>query len=161
MPGPISIYEHQASLLTSTPRRDPRFAELDQLIASGQTRRKKIPGTCRFCGHWLESGKAVRGHERICSARPVPLRPYPKRNTIGWKQRREKYLRKTGGKKKWIASISPSAGCIAEDVEPCSIENLIAELTDRKALEHVPEKLLVKLKTALRDFNATKRAWKA
>jgi len=94
--GPIDVYEHQASLVAGLPGRDPRFEELDRLIASGQNWRKKIPGTCHFCGNGFDSGRAVRAHEKVCIARLLPLRRYPKRNTTGWIQRREKYLRETG-----------------------------------------------------------------
>ena len=73
MPGPISIYEHQAHIFAGLPRRDPRFAELDQLIASGPNRRKKIPGKCRFCGDSFESTKAVKGHEKACRTGRIPL----------------------------------------------------------------------------------------
>ena len=76
MSGPIGIYDHQAHLFAGLPGRIARFAELDQLIASSQIRRKKIPGTCRFCGHWFESTKAVKSHEKICRTGPIPLRPY-------------------------------------------------------------------------------------
>ena len=80
--------------------------------------------------------------------------------------------KKTGEQKEWVASIPPSTGCIVERVMPCSVSNPIAELTDRKALERVLERLrsysgyeeggmLAKLKMALKDFNSTKRAWKA
>jgi len=66
MSYPIGIYEHRAHLFAGLPGRIPRFAELDRLIASGPNRLKKIPGTCRFCGNWLESMKAVKSHEKIC-----------------------------------------------------------------------------------------------
>ena len=96
MPGPIGVYEHQAHIFAGLPGRDPRFAELDRLIASGPIRRKKIPGKCRFCGHWFESTKAVKGHEKVCRTLPIPLRPYRQNGIMqreahrkAWETRRE------------------------------------------------------------------------
>ena len=73
--------------------------------------------------------------------------------------------------KEWIASIQPSAGVIVEVVSPCSVENEIIELTERRAFKIV-EKVLAKgrhgegcgeitanIKRHLRRFNMQTWKW--
>jgi len=102
----IAIHEHYAALIARE-LVSPRMKELNLILAGDQPQRKKTPGHCRFCGHGLESGLAVRKHERICRARPTPRRKYPKRNTTAWTERREKYLLETGSAKEGDLSYDP------------------------------------------------------
>jgi len=86
----IAVHEHYATLVARETV-SPRMAELDLILAGDQPQRKKIPGQCRFCGHGLESGRAVRKHEPMCRARPTP-----RRSTMAWVKWRERYLLETG-----------------------------------------------------------------
>jgi hypothetical protein len=70
----------------------------------------------------------------------------------------------------WVASISPSAGCVVEAIEACKIENPTTDVTGRTVLLNVVKHLrdysrydfdlLIELKRALQQFDARARGWK-